>query len=131
MRKAILVSVGLLALAASAVPSWSADVPKSDLCAVSGTNGKLALEGGAWDENDYDNNTLLDGVATLTMPLGCALGLQIDAGAGTFGDADAVGVGGHLFMRDPTSYLLGVHGTYENWNFDAPSDDVGVVRVGV
>ncbi len=48
----------------------------------------------------------------LTAPLGEAWGFQGEAGA--FGnDGDTVyGVGGHIFTRDPSSYLLGVFAAY-------------------
>ena len=112
------------------LPAWSADVVAPDLCAVSGVNGKLAFEGGAWDANGFNNEELIQGVGSLSMPLGCMFGLQLDAGAGEFGDANSVGVGGHLFMRDPNSYLFGVHATYEDWSFDAPALDVTSWKVG-
>ncbi len=112
------------------LPAWSADVVAPDLCAVSGVNGKLAFEGGAWDANGFNNEELIQGIGSLSMPLGCMFGLQLDAGAGEFGDANSVGVGGHLFMRDPNSYLFGVHATYEDWSFNAPALDVESVKIG-
>ncbi len=113
------------------VPAWAADVTAVDLCAVSGVNGKLAAEGGVWDADGIGSNGQFQGVASLSLPLGCAFGLQFDAGAGTFGEADAVGIGGHFFTRDPNSYLLGVHATYEDWSFDTPMRDVSLVNLGV
>lgn len=113
-----------------AAPALSADVANPDLCAVSGVNGKLALEGGAWDANSVNNEELIQGIPSLSMPLGCAFGLQLDAGVGEFGDASAVGAGGHLFTRDPNSYLFGVHATYEDWSFDAPALDVESFKIG-
>lgn len=129
MRKTVLLS-SFAVFAAFSSSALAADVVKSDFCAVSGFNGKVALEGGAWDQDNYGDNSVFDGIASFTMPLGCQFGLQVDAGAGTFGDADAVGIGGHLFTRDPNSYLLGVHGTYESWNFDSPNTDVDIFRIG-
>ncbi|MFO1034841.1 MAG: hypothetical protein U1E15_12490 [Hyphomicrobiales bacterium] len=84
----------------------------------------MNFEGGAWDGDGISSQTVFDGVASFSMPLGCALGLQLDAGAGSFDLGSAAGAGAHLFMRDPSSYLLGLHGTYESWNFDAPATDV-------
>ena len=112
------------------VPVWAADVAKTDLCAVSGVNGKLYGEGGLVDADGIDSDGKFQGVGSLSLPLGCQLGVQFDAGAGSFGAADAVGVGGHLFMRDPQSYLFGIHGTYENWDFDGVSDSADVWHVG-
>jgi hypothetical protein len=112
------------------VPAWAADVAKTDLCAVSEVNGKVYGEGGLVDADGIDSDGKFQGVGSLSMPLGCQLGMQFDAGAGSFGAADALGVGGHLFMRDPQSYLFGIHGTYENWDFDDVSGSVDVWHVG-
>jgi hypothetical protein len=112
------------------VPGWAADVAKSDLCAVSGVNGKVHALAGGWDADNFDSEEAIAGIASLSIPLGCALGLQIDAGGGQFGDASSVGAGGHLFMRDPSSYLIGIHATYEDWSFEAPALDVNSVKIG-
>lgn len=107
------------------VPAWAADVGQTDLCAVSAPNGKISAQGGLWDVDEFDSNGQFKGVGSFSLPLGCALGLQIDAGAATYGDVDAVGAGAQLFFRDPSSYLLGVHGTYENWDISgAGNSDV-------
>jgi hypothetical protein len=112
------------------VPTWAADyVTPVDLCAVSAVNGKLHGQGGVYDSDESDGGQF-QGVGSLSFPLGCMFGAQIDAGAGKFGDFDAFGFGGHLFLRDPTSYLFGIHATYENWDLDSLSDDVGIWRVG-
>jgi hypothetical protein len=112
------------------VPAWAADIDQVDLCAVSGPNGKIAAQGGFWDVDDFDSDGQFKGVGSFSMPLGCALGLQIDAGAATYGDdVDALGVGAHLFLRDPSSYLIGVHGTYENWDISGAGNQ-DVWRIG-
>jgi hypothetical protein len=129
MRISGIVTGFTFALMAS-VPAWAADAPVADLCAVSELNGKIHGEGGLVDADDIDSDAKFQGVASLSLPLGCLLGLQIDAGAGSFGAADALGIGGHLFMRDPQSYLFGIHGTYENWDFDGVSDSVDVFHIG-
>ena len=129
MRISGIVTGFTFALMAS-VPAWAADAPVNDLCAVSELNGKIYGEGGLVDADGIDSDGKFQGVASLSLPLGCLLGLQVDAGAGSFGAADAVGIGGHLFMRDPQSHLFGVHGTYENWDFDGLSDSVDVFHLG-
>jgi hypothetical protein len=123
--------VGFSSLLLTSVPSWAADyaVPADDLCAVSGVNGKIHGQGGVYDSDDSDGSQF-QGVGSLSLPLGCMFGAQIDAGAGKFGDFDAFGVGGHLFTRDPTSYLIGIHTTYENWDLDDFGDNIGIWRVG-
>jgi hypothetical protein len=112
------------------VSAMAADVAQPDLCAVSGPNGKLHGQGGMWDADNIGSETQFQGVGSFSLPLGCMFGLQIDGGAASFGDVDALGIGGHVFMRDPTSYLFGLHGTYENWNFDGPVDSVDVLTLG-
>jgi hypothetical protein len=112
------------------VSGWAADVAQPDLCAVSGVNGKLHAQGGVWDAKNIGSEGQFQGVGSFSLPLGCAFGLQVDGGAATFGDVGAFGVGGHVFTRDPTSYLLGIHGTYENWNFKGPVKSVDVLTLG-
>jgi hypothetical protein len=62
-----------------------------------------------------------------TAPLGENFGLAIEAGGGAVDGHDAFGAAGHLFMRDPDSYLIGVFGGY------AESSDfaVDVARAGI
>lgn len=77
------------------------------LPAVSGVNGKLALQGGSFDEEGF-------GVATgsISLPLGTSFGFQADGLAGVR-DGDFVGgIAGHLFWRDPAFGLLGAYGSY-------------------
>ena len=79
--------------------------------AVSGTNGKLSVEGG-----QYDGDQSFLALGSYTLPLGHSFGLQADGALGRI-DEDAMGGGGlHLFTRDPSSYLLGVYGSYHTWN---------------
>ncbi|MGE0240314.1 MAG: hypothetical protein AB7F09_22975 [Parvibaculaceae bacterium] len=78
--------------------------------AVSGVNGKLEGAGGYIE--DLDEGGRFHGVGTLSLPLGCLFGVQIDAGAGDLDGTDFWGVGGHFFIRDPQSYLLGIHAQY-------------------
>lgn len=62
-----------------------------------------------------------------TAPLGENFGIAIEAGGGAVDGHDAYGAAGHLFMRDPDSYLIGVFGGY------AESSDfaVDVARAGI
>jgi hypothetical protein len=62
-----------------------------------------------------------------TAPLGETFGIAIEAGGGAVNGHDTMGAAGHLFMRDPDSYLIGVFGGY------AESADfaVDVARAGV
>jgi hypothetical protein len=79
--------------------------------AVSNPNGKLSVEGG-----QYDGDQSALALGSFTLPLGHAFGLQADGALGRV-DEDTMGGGGvHLFTRDPSSYLLGVYGSYHTWN---------------
>jgi hypothetical protein len=111
------------------VPGWAADIGAQELCAVAGPNGKIHAEGGFWDVDNFGSDGSFQGVGSFSLPLGCMLGLQVDAGAAEQGDVNAVGAGAHLFMRDPTSYLIGIHGAYENWDIDG-FGDTDVWRLG-
>lgn len=82
-----------------------------DLPAVSGPNGKVSVEGGSFDDQGA-------GIAlgSFALPLGPSFGLQADGAVGAI-DGEAMGGGGlHLFTRDPSSYLLGVYGSYHTWD---------------
>jgi hypothetical protein len=92
---------------------YAADVdPKSDLCAVSGVNGKMNIVGGFADDGGASNSASFGANGSLSMPLGCDFGVQLDAGfLNQLGDTTYGGVG-HFFMRDPNSYLIGMTGGY-------------------
>lgn len=92
------------------------------LPAVSGINGKIAVQGGSFDEEGFGLVT-----GSLSLPLGNPFGVQIDGMAGTR-DGDFIGgAGGHLFWRNPAYGLLGVYGAYTH------RDDIdgSVSRIGV
>lgn len=128
-HKFLLTSTCLIGGAAFATASLAADmylegtpVEPTILPAVSGVNGKFALNGGVFDEDVLGAIT-----GALSLPVGHAFGLQLDGMAGVL-DGDFVGGGGaHLFWRDPNTALLGVYGSYTH------REDVDgyVARVGV
>lgn len=111
---------GSLASVAAASSSLSADVDSSCVAAVSDVNGKVSLAGGyRSDDADDGNPFFIDdeggqflGVASLSLPLGCMIGAQIDVGGGAIDGSGFGGVGGHLFIRDPSQYLVGLHAQY-------------------
>lgn len=129
IRNILLCSTALLGFAAFATPSIAADlytegtpVEPTILPAVSGINGKFALNGGTFDEEGFG---VVSGA--LSLPVGHAFGLQLDGMAGTR-DGEFVGGGGaHLFWRDPSTALLGVYGSYTH----REDIDGYVARVGV
>lgn len=88
--------------------AMAADVmTDSRLPAVSAVNGKVSL-GGGYADVDLDNGDgTFYGAASLSLPLGETFGFQGDLTVNNmFGDTGVGGVG-HLFTRDPNSYLLG------------------------
>lgn len=87
--------------------------------AVDGINGKVAGLGGS-----FANKGVYGALGSVSLPLGCEFGVQIDALGGSF-DKRFLGAGaGHLFWRDPAKALLGAYGSYTYWN------QVGGVRIG-
>lgn len=92
------------------------------LPAVSGINGKIAVQGGSFDEEGFG---LITG--SLSAPLGDPFGVQLDAVVGAR-DGDFIGGGGgHLFWRNPAYGLLGVYGGYTH----REDIDGFVARVGI
>ncbi len=89
----------------------AADVGPGCIPAVSAVNGKIEGAGGYY-EDEVSDGARFHGVASLSLPLGCLFGAQIDVGAGDLDGDGFIGAGGHLFMRDPSSYLLGAHAQY-------------------
>ena len=97
----------------------AADIESGCIPAVSGLNGKIEGAGGYY-EDEVDDGARFQGVASLSLPVGCLFGIQIDLGAGDLDGDGFYGAGGHFFMRDPESYLLGVHAQY----IDLDGDDI-------
>ena len=79
--------------------------------AVDGVNGEIAGFGGK-----FGSSSLGGGAASLSMPLGCEFGAQIDASGASFAGRSLGSVGGHLFWRDPSRGLVGLYGSYSSWD---------------
>ena len=106
------------------MPGYAADISApADLCAVSDFNGKASGSGGFYDSEANDGERV-QGEASLSLPLGCLLGLQLDGAFGDLAGDDAGGVAAHLFTRDPNQYLFGAYASYSG------IDNVDVWRVG-
>lgn len=118
------ITVTFAAVLLSSVPTWAADLESMplDACAVSQVNGKLEAAGGYID--DLDEGSRFQGVGSLSFPLGCLWGAQVDVGGGSLDGDHWGGIGGHLFTRDPNSYLIGAHLQYINL------DGEDIFRVG-
>jgi hypothetical protein len=102
---------GTLAVTAFGSSAIAADVvEETPSCAVSSFNGKIQAGAGYADVQDEDGDLAWEGVGSLSLPLGCMFGLQLDAGVREQLDDTQFGGIAHLFIRDPESYLLGVTG---------------------
>lgn len=96
----------LAALAIAAAVSCAGTAAARDP-AVSETNLKVTTAGGT---SDGDGAWL--GVAGLTVPLSPMWGAQGEAGVISVDGDDTFGLGGHIFKRDPDSYLAGAFIAY-------------------
>lgn len=77
--------------------------------AVSETNLKITTTAGT-----VDGDSAWTGVAGLTVPLAPAWGAQAEAGAMSTDGDTSYGLAGHVFKRDPDSYLAGVFLAYSS-----------------
>jgi len=55
---------------------------------------------------------LFQGAASLSIPLNCSYGFQLDAAVGSLDDKSTGGVAAHAFTRNPNSHLLGAYGEF-------------------
>jgi hypothetical protein len=87
--------------------------PPSTGCvqAVDGVNGKVGAFGGSADNHPYAGTE-----GSVSIPLGCEVGAQIDGLGSSFDNRYFGGVAGHLFMRNPAQGLLGAYGDYVKWD---------------
>jgi len=93
--------------------------PPGCVQAVDGLNGKIDGFGGSFADKSY-----FGGGGSLSAPLGCEFGAQVDLSGGSF-DGRFIGtVSGHLFWRNPAQGLLGAYGDFTDW------DQFGGVHAG-
>jgi hypothetical protein len=115
MRSKLLATAAFVA-AGVVTPAFAGDP------AVSALNFKVTAQGGQVDDEDAWR-----GIAAVTAPMGHAWGLQGEVGAAGVNGDTAWGLAGHVFMRDPSRYLVGAFGAYAN----ADSINVDVGRIGL
>jgi len=80
-------------------------------CAVSEINGKLSIAGGA-AKDDGNKGAVFQSEGSVSIPINCQFGLQLDGALGKLDGKTTGGVAAHAFARDPNSYLLGAYGSY-------------------
>jgi len=79
--------------------------------AVDGLNAKIDGFAGS-----LANHAFYGTRASLSLPLGSSLGIQIDGAGGSLNDRGFGTIGGHLFARNPSVGLIGAYVSYTNWN---------------
>ena len=93
--------------------------PQGCAQAVDGVNGTITGFGGSFADKSY-----YGAQGSLSAPLGCEFGAQLDLSGGDF-DGRFIGtVAGHVFWRNPAQGLLGAYGDFTQW------DEFGGVRSG-
>src|SRR5262245_7692921 len=102
---------GTLAVTSFGSSAIAADiVEETPSCAVSAFNGKAEAGAGYADRKGEDGDFAFEAGGSLSFPLGCMFGLQLDVGLLDKLDDTQYGGIAHLFIRDPESYLFGVTG---------------------
>lgn len=94
----------------AAKPMIPAAAVDNALPAVSGVNGKVEVVGGEIKIGGGGHPAGAGVNASLSAPLGHDFGIQGDALVRAYDGSTAWGVGGHLFTRNPHSYLFGIAG---------------------
>ena len=108
-------------IAIAALFGFGANVAAAEGPAVSQTNLKVT---GSTGSADGESVWFLN--AGLTAPLGESWGLQVEGAAGNADDSALYGMAGHLFTRDPDSYLLGLFAAYASEDqFDLEATRLG------
>lgn len=100
--------------------AFAADIADAPLPAVSAINGKIEIGAGYGDIDVIGDTGVFMGAASLSIPLGDTFGFQADVAVVDAFKETGFGGAGHLFTRDPNSYLLGAIGGYTDFgNADA------------
>jgi len=91
--------------------AFAADVVEPGCApAVSSLNGKIEGGAGRADKENEAGDLAGEAGGSLSLPLGCLFGFQADIGVNDKLDNTQYGAVGHLFIRDPETYLFGVTG---------------------
>ena len=97
--------------------------------AVSALNGKIAIIGGYHDDDTRNEEYSGMLAGSVTVPLSHSFGFQADAAGGSVDGNAVMGVGGHLFWRDPSKALVGVIASYARED-QSGGPDLESTRVG-
>jgi len=110
-------AIGLISGTARSADLITKAPSASCIQAVDGVNGDIAGFGGS-----FADKTTAAGEGSLSVPLGCEFGAQVDAMGGSFDDRFIGTLAGHLFWRNPAEGLIGAYGDLSQW------DEFGGVR---
>lgn len=120
-RRFILMSTTMLSgLALGSAAGLAADLPlytkapvssSAWLPAVDGVNGKAEVFGGS-----LANRSLYGTRGAISLPLAQQFGFQLDGALGRYDQKRVGAVAAHGFWRDPNRGLVGLYGSYTNWN---------------
>jgi len=103
--------IACVALAHSPVVAADWGSVATNACAVSEINGKIGA-GAGHTKDTGSKGGLFQGTASLSIPLNCSFGFQLDAAVGSLDGKSTGGGAVHAFTRNPNSYLLGAYGEY-------------------
>ncbi|WP_293328548.1 hypothetical protein [Parvibaculum sp.] len=118
-------AIGVALTAATAGTAHAASAPT-----VGQLNAKAAISGLYNKTNNSDAmwGETLDG--SVTAPLTHDFGFQTDALLGSRQGSNLLGVGEHIFMRDPSTGLVGLTASYLKADVNGPTGFYGVSRIG-
>jgi hypothetical protein len=97
-------------------PATAADMSVPALAArqepaVDSFNSKFTGLGGS-----MNGRSIYGGIGSVTFPLSGQYGAQIDGSVGALDHSDFRSIAGHLFWRNPSQALLGVYGSFAQWD---------------
>ena len=125
MRALRVASLVAAALAFASGAAFAADLPTKApvaigcIQAVDGLNAKISGWGGSFDSDGIGGAS-----GSVSMPIACGWGVQLDANGSSFDGRFLGSLAGHVFWRDPSKALLGAYAAGTYW------DRAGGVRVG-
>jgi hypothetical protein len=113
LKSFLLTTTGVSSLFGGALlmPPPAAAGDGAALPAVDGVNWKVDGFGGS-----LADRSIGAGRGSLTVPFGAQFGLQVDGVLGSFDSRFFDGLAGHFFWRDPRLGMIGLYGSYANWD---------------
>lgn len=107
---------------AADIPTKAPPLDQWSTQAVDGLNGKADAWGGELAKRSFWGTK-----GSMSVPLAASYGLQIDGAVGKFDNRTFGAVAGHAFWRDPRVGLVGLYGSYYNWDSIAGQVHLGQI----